>query len=134
MPTVLDLVGVEIPPFVQGRSLAAGMRDASVAGREYVVSSIPFANPGDPVHSVDNLLRPLSDHPVTTMTGRRSPAYSPQEGRSELYNLDSDPNQLKNLIGTHREEAAEVHQLLVRFMRETKLPDRLLKPRSELRF
>ena len=33
-----------------------------------------------------------------------------------------------------REEAAEVHQLLVRFMRETRVPDRLLKPRSELRF
>ena len=138
MPTVLDLMGVEIPPFVQGRSLAAGMRDASVAGREYVVSSIPFANPGDPVHSVDNLLRPLSDHPVTTITagtaGEWSLLYSPQEGRSELYNLDSDPNQLKNLIGTQRDEAAEVHQLLVRFMHETKLPDRLLKPRSELRF
>ena len=68
MPTVLDLLGMEIPASVQGRSLAPGMRDTSVPGREYVVSSIPFANPGDPVHSVDNLLRPLADHPVTTIT------------------------------------------------------------------
>ena len=61
MPTVLDLLGLEIPAFVQGRSLAPGMRDNSLPGREYVVSSIPFANPGDPVQSVDSLLRTLSD-------------------------------------------------------------------------
>ena len=74
MPTVLDLLGMEIPDFVQGRSLAPGMRDGSAAGRDFVVSSIPFANPGDPVHSVDNLLRPLSDYPGTTVTFRVSGA------------------------------------------------------------
>ena len=134
MPTVLDLLGMEIPASVQGRSLAPGMRDTSVPGREYVVSSIPFANPGDPVHSVDNLLRPLADHPVTTITaGEWSLLYSPQEGRSELYNLSSDPNQLQNVIETHRNDASAIHQLLVRFMRETQVPDRLLRPRLELR-
>ena len=82
MPTVLDLLGMEIPDFVQGRSLAPGMRDGSAAGRDFVVSSIPFANPGDPVHSVDNLLRPLSDYPVTTVTsGEWSLLYSPSRGR-----------------------------------------------------
>ena len=82
MPTVLDLLGMEIPDFVQGRSLAPGMRDGSAAGRDFVVSSIPFANPGDPVHSVDNLLRPLSDYPVTTVTsGEWSLLYSPRRGR-----------------------------------------------------
>ena len=87
------------PDFVQGRSLAPGMRDgstpASTRGRDFVVSSIPFANPGDPVHSVDNLLRPLSDYPVTTVTsGDWSLLYSPEDGVSELTNLlrsESDP-------------------------------------------
>ena len=134
MPTVLDLMEMEIPDFVQGRSLAPGMRDTSLSGREYVVSSIPFANPGDPVHSVDSLLRTLSDHPVTTVTsGEWSLLYSPAEGRSELYNLNSDPGQSKNVIGTHADDAREIHRLLVRFMRETKIPDRLLQPRLELR-
>ena len=134
MPTVLDLLKMEIPAFVQGRSLVPGMQDAALPGRDYVVSSIPFANPGDPVHSVDNLLRPLSDHPVTTITsGEWSLLYSPQEGLSELYNLRSDRNQLKNVIGTHTDDAREIHQLLVKFMHETKVPDRLLRPRLELR-
>ena len=134
MPTVLDLLDMEIPAYVQGRSLVPRMQDNSLSGRDYVVSSIPFANPGDPVHSVDNLLRTLSDSPVTTITaGEWSLLYSPEEGRSELFNLKSDPNQLNNVIGTHIDEAREVHKLLVKFMRETNVPDRLLKPRLELR-
>ena len=59
--------------------------------------------------------------------------YSPDDGRSELYNLKSDPNQLKNVIATHLHEAREIHQLLVKFMKETNVPDRLQKPRLELR-
>ena len=88
MPTVLDLLGIDVPSFVQGRSLALALRDASHSGRDYVVSSLPFANPGDPVHSVDNLLRTLTDPPVTTVTsGGWSLLYSPQDGMSQLYDL-----------------------------------------------
>ena len=134
MPTVLDLLGLDIPDSVQGRSLAPGMRDKSLPGREYVVSSIPFANPGDPVQSVDSLLRTLSDHPVTTVTAAEwSLLYSPQGGRSELYNLNSDPDQVRNVMGTHNPEARELHRLLVQFMRETEVPERLMQPRLELR-
>ncbi len=134
MPTVLDLMGMEIPDSVQGRSLSPGMRDGATQGREFVVSSFPFANPGDPVHSVDNLLRPLSDYPVTTVTsGDWSLLYSPEDGVSQLYHLSSDPSQVRNVIGTHKDIAGEIHQLLVRFMRETDLPERLLTPRLELR-
>jgi arylsulfatase A-like enzyme len=134
MPTVLDLLGVEIPEFVQGRSLAPGMRDPSLPGREYVVSSLPFANPGDPVHSVDNLLRTLTEPPVTTVTsGAWSLLYSPLPGVSQLYNLDADPNQHDNVLGTHMDVASELHRRLVRFMRETEVPERLLAPRMELR-
>ena len=134
MPSVLDLMGVEIPPSVQGKSLLPAMQDTSLPGREYTVSSIPFANPGDPVHSVDNLLRPLSNHPVTTITaGDWSLLFSPQYNQSGLYNLDSDPSQLDDIMGTNADDARELHRLLVRFMNETNVPDRLKKPRLELR-
>ena len=135
MPTVLDLLEMEVPDSVQGRSLAPGMRNGSVSGREYVVSSIPFANPGDPVHSVDNLLRPLVDSPVTTITAREwSLLYSPRKGWSELYNLSSDPGQQENVIGGHKDIAEDLHQYLVKFMHETAVPERLMEPRLELRF
>ena len=45
----------------------------------------------------------------------------------------SDPNQLQNVIEAHRTDASAIHQLLVRFMRENQVPDRLLRPRLELR-
>ncbi len=134
MPTVLDLLGLDIPAFVQGRSLAPAMRDTSLTGRDYVVSSLPFANPGDPVLSVDNFLRDLKDPPVTTVTaGQWSLLYSPEPGVSQLYNLASDPHQLDNVIERHMDEAGEIHRLLVEFMRGNEVPERLLQPRLELR-
>ena len=134
MPTVLDLLDLEIPDFVQGRSLAPAMGDATRSGRDYVVSSIPFANPGDAVQSVDSFLRDLKDPPVTTVTaGHWSLLYSPDPGVSQLYNLATDPHQLDNVIGRHTDEAREMHRLLVEFLRENDVPERLLKPRLELR-
>ena len=134
MPTVLDLLGLDIPAFVQGRSLAPALRDNSFLGREYVVSSLPFANPGDPVLSVDNFLRDLKDPPVTTVTsGECSLLYSPAPGVSQLYNLNTDPQQLDNVIARHTDVAGDIHRLLVEFMRENEVPERLLQPRLELR-
>ena len=134
MPTVLDLLGVAIPDVVQGRSLAPALGDATRPGRDYVVSSIPFANPGDAVQSVDNFLRDLKDPPVTTVTaGHWSLLYSPDPGVSQLYNLASDPQQRDNVIENHFDKAREMHRLLVEFMRDNDVPERLLRPRLELR-
>ena len=79
-------------------------------------------------------MRDLKDPPVTTITaGQWSLLYSPDPGVSQLYNLESDPRQQHNVIGTYTYEARELHRFLVEFMRETNVPDRLLKPRLELR-
>ena len=134
MPTVLDFMGLEVPDFVQGRTLAPALRDPSAQGRDFVISSLPFANPGDPVHSVDSLLRVLTEPPVTTVTsGGWSLLYSPLQGVSKLYNLIADPRQSTNVIEPHLDVASELHQKLVSFMRETEVPERLLHPRLELR-
>ena len=134
MPTVLDFMGLEVSDFVQGRTLAPALRDSSAQGRDFVVSSLPFANVGDPVHSVDSLLRVLTEPPVTTVTsGGWSLLYSPLQGVSKLYNLIADPKQSTNVIEPHMDVASELHQKLVSFMRETEVPERLLHPRLELR-
>jgi arylsulfatase A-like enzyme len=134
MPTVLDMLSIDIPSFVDGRSLLPALRDTSLPGREFVVSSLPFANPGDSVHLVDNLLRVLDAPPVTTVTTAEwSLLYSTEAGISEMYNLASDPLQLENVIAHKPEVANDLHRYLVRFMRETGLPDFLLRPRLDLR-
>jgi len=133
MPTVLDVTGHEIPNWVEGTSLLSRVHDPSLPGREFTVTTVPFANPGDPVRSVDNIRRRLGHAPLTTVTTDEwSLVYSVGNDRSELYHLPSDPGQLDNLIGEKSDAAKDVHRSLVDFMRSTDLPDHLLKPRLEL--
>ena len=134
MPTVLDFLGQQVPAAVDGGSLLGQAHDTSAPGREFVVSTIPFANPGDPVRSVDNIRRQLGASPVTTVTaGDWSLLYSMDEGMSELYELSTDPRQQRDLIHDRPEVAKELHGLLVKFMRETGVPHGLLNPRLEIR-
>ena len=134
MPTVLDLLGCDIPAFVEGRSLLPKTADPSVGGREFTVSSIPFANPGDPVRSVDNFLRMLKAPTVTTVTSDRySLLYSQEQGRSKLFDLSQDHGQQKDIISNKPDVGKELHQYLVKFMRDTQLADYLIQPRLELK-
>jgi arylsulfatase A-like enzyme len=134
MPTVLEIVGYDCPSFVEGRPLLSTIGDPSSCGREFVVSSIPFANPGDPIRSVDNFLRMLKVSTVTTITaGNFSLLFSPDAGMSQLFDLSADARQDHNIIAFRPEVAEELHQLLVRFMKDTHVPEYLLKPRLELR-
>jgi len=133
MPTVLEVLGCDIPDFVEGQSLLPKINDSAVKGREFTVSSIPFANPGDPVRSVDNFLRMLKAPTVTTITsGNYSLLYSPERGQSKLYDLALDPAQKKDIISDQAEVAKELHQYLVNFMRDTHVAEYLVKPRLEL--
>ncbi len=134
MPTLLDALGVDAPDYVDGRSLLPAMADAATPGREYAVSTIPFANPGDSVRSVDNVSRSLQASPVTTVTaGDFSLLYSMDPGESELFRLSTDPAQSENIIEANPSDAREMHRLLVRFMRETGVADDRIRPRLELR-
>ena len=83
---------------------------------------------------MDNVSRPLNVAVATTVTSDNwSLLYSVEPGVSKLYDMTSDPAQENNLIGARPEIARELHQKLVRFMRDTKLPKDLLEPRLELR-
>jgi arylsulfatase A-like enzyme len=134
MPTVLDIMGQEIPSTVEGRSLLPMVKDQSLPGREYVVSAHPFIEAGETVRSIDNISR-LAEKPstATVTTDEWSLQYGVEPGLSELSHLPTDPRQEKNVIAQHPDVARELHQLLVKFMRETNLPTRLLEPRIELR-
>ena len=134
MPTVLDLMGRETPDWVEGISLAPLARDPSVKGREFTVSTVPFANSGDAVRSVDNLRRHLRRPTISTVTSSDwALVYSVDEGESELYHLPTDPGQESNVIREKSGDAQGVHEYLIQFMKETGLPEGLLKPRMELR-
>ena len=134
MPTVLDVMGKPIPEYVEGVSLLPKVHDPSMPGRDFTVSTVPFANPGDSVDSVDNIRRRLGMAPVTTVsTDEWSLLYSIEEGMSQLYHLPSDPSQQEDAIGANRDVARSVHERLIKFMADTGLPEPLRRPRAELR-
>jgi arylsulfatase A-like enzyme len=134
MPTVLEIMGQEIHPRVQGSSLLAKIKDQSLPGRDYTISAHPFINANEYMLSVDGVSRLTEkDSTATVTTDEWTLLYNTEAGMSELYNIKDDPKQEKNLISKNTEKARELHQLLVEYMRETKLAKHLLEPRLELR-
>ena len=134
MPTVLDIMGLEIPLRVEGKSLLAKIKDPKLTGHEHVFTACPFVNAGDRDQLVDHISRRCVTPSMATVTTHEwSLLYDVEPGGSELYNLYSDPEQLNNVINNRPEIARELHKLLIRFMQETSVPPRLLEPRLELR-
>jgi hypothetical protein len=125
---------LEVPAEVEGHSLLPMMQDTNLKGRDFVVISHPFSNPMDITREVDGQERVVLGGSDTTInTDEWSLIYSVDEGESWLYHLASDPKQEKNVINEHPEVARDLHQLLVKFMRENNLAPHLLEPRLELR-
>jgi arylsulfatase A-like enzyme len=134
MPTILDLFGQEIPSYVEGKSLLPSVKDTSKPGREHVITSCPFINAGDTDQLVDHLLRKCVVPSMATITTDEwSLLHDCEPGGSELYNLKSDPDQERNVISQNTGIARDLHKLLVEFMRDTNVPQRLVEPRLELK-
>jgi arylsulfatase A-like enzyme len=135
MPTVLDITGLQIPSRVEGRSLLPMMKDRNIPGLEQVFTSSSFVNPGDTDLSVDCVPRWAEKASMATVTTDDwTLLYDVEPGGSELYNLKSDPHQENNIIAGHEDVARDLHKLLVKHLKDTGLPKRLLDPRLEIKF
>lgn len=133
-PTVLDILGHEVPSYMEGASLLPAMKDPTVAGREYVVTAAPFRSDGHPLRWVgDQMFYRTEDSSVTVTTQDWSLIYSVEPGFSELYHLASDPKQESNVIKEEPKTAELLHGMLVSFMDERNLAADRRDPRSELR-
>ena len=116
MPTLLDIVGVAIPPDVQGRSLLPLLVDLSVAGEvDAVFSEMTMHEDADafPMRSVRTeryrYIRNYNDRPVP-MEGDDQPwvsevlamdlpgfRWTAPRVPEELYDLEADPTEQRNL-------------------------------------
>jgi arylsulfatase A-like enzyme len=134
MPTVLDILGKDIPEVVEGQSLLPMTRDAKLKGREFVISTQPFSKPGQITRQVDDRERQMTVESSTTITTDEwALLYSTKPGESWLYHLPSDPKQEKNVAAQHPDVARELHQHLVTFMHEYNLSPELRDARAELK-
>lgn len=127
LPTLFDLAGVPIPGNFDGQSFASLLRTSSDSvgaahEEERPVFGI-YHNTGTRSIRLGRwkLIRnlaaePYQETPPVTMEGRRPAQARPPV---ELYNLESDPHELKNLVRENPAEVRRLSDLLGKWMRET---------------
>ena len=134
MPTLLDLVEVQKPNTIQGKSMIGAIRgDEDFKGRDFVVSSFPLYNVGGRTKIVDATERQVSEFLPSTITTRNwSLLYAAEGEDSELYNLKEDPNQRENVIEDHFDIAEELHKNFLKVLESSRVDQRLLEPRRKI--
>lgn len=105
MPTILQVLGIPIPASVEGRSLLADFRGKSHGG-----DAAP--------HLYSETYLPLLHFGWSSLRGLEWRGLKYIEApRPELYDLKSDPHELKNLYATRKPEAREMQDQLTRLVR-----------------
>lgn len=104
MPTILDYAGAAIPQSVNGVSLRPTIDNPSVVTREFAVSARTLN------------LAPSLKPTVSITDGQWVLIHGAAHAPSELYQLDTDPLQQTNLIGTECAQATALHSQLMTFL------------------
>ena len=77
MPTLLDLLNIDVPSFVQGRSLVPILEGKDDKGKECVFTSWPLYNVGEYTRAVDHYERKIAEPlPATITTNNWQMIYS----------------------------------------------------------
>jgi N-sulfoglucosamine sulfohydrolase len=130
-PTILDMLGIDVPADVQGSSMLPVLKDANADGREYVFVERNWHNyddharavrwknfkyhynffPGEPYYMASDLLNSPSSLAMMRLldegklTPQQTILYHSIRPVEALYDLDNDPHEFVNLA--HRAEYQE---------------------------
>jgi len=103
-PTVVDLAGITSPGRMQGKSFAPLLRGQECHVREVAISSPGIANVRSKTH-------PIVAHDRSwALIDRPDP-----DGR-ELYDVQNDPKQTRNVAAEYPEEVARLHEAVLSFL------------------
>jgi len=113
-PTALDLAGLPVPSTMQGRSLASALRGGSGPARPSFLYE----------YHADSFLPVIPDILAVRTPSRKYVTYPSGPPDVELYDLLSDPREMRNLAGRPEWAAAqgEMRQELDRLLAETAAP------------
>ncbi|MEO3758895.1 sulfatase [Mycobacterium sp. B14F4] len=122
VPTLLDLLGVEIPAAIEGVSHAANLLSTDVPSpvRTEVYTMKTFHDSFDPIRAIrtkeysyieNYASRPMLDLPLDiadSAPGRAvAPRITERRPERELYDLVADPTESRNLLGPEGADAAD---------------------------
>jgi len=130
-PTILDLVGIDVPAGMQGRSFKSALDAEDGEHRPFVVSSWPvyFAE-GEMTSAVDSRPRRISSYmPITIATRTRSVILGGPTESPELYDLERDPGEQENVWAANAENGLGLCREAVGFLEECETPEKFLEPR-----
>ena len=119
LPTILDFFGIPTPKTVNGSSLIPLMKGEAEPIREYAVSA---RFPGRSYEAIvfDGWAGPSRPTaPITVTDEKWALICYPDPSMSELYRIDVDPDQEKNLIDEEREVADRMRSILIDFLERT---------------
>lgn len=132
MPTLLDLAGRPLPEGVHGRSLASFVRGEGGSGRDFVVTSPPLTNPGDPIRVVDDVMRYVGEFlPATITTPEWTLIYSDAATPPELYHAPTDPAQSHDCAAESPEVVRELIGLYLDMLRSVGTAEEYMGPRRQ---
>jgi arylsulfatase A-like enzyme len=150
MPTVLDLMDVEIPGTVQGRSLKPVLegrqknhRDLAVASPTISHANLQVPHPttrstitdGEWLLIYGSQVDRIDEPEVTQMVDSLLRSVKTLEQgpvRPELYHLATDPGCTRNVLDANPTTAEALHQEYVRFLEAAGVPERHLRFFHEL--
>jgi len=119
MPTLLDLVEVNSPEGISGKSFISVLKGEKETFRDLVITSPPLYNPGEMAKVVDQLEREVKEPLPTTITiPGWTLLYSVENRPSELYNIDKDPEQSTNILDNNFEIAKTIHHRFIEFLKK----------------
>jgi arylsulfatase A-like enzyme len=130
-PTILDLVGIDVPAGIQGRSFRGALDAVDCEHRPFVVSSWPlyFAE-GEMTSAVDSRPRRISSYmPITIATRIRSVILGGPTESPELYDLELDPGEQENVWAANAETGLRLCREAVAFLEACETPEKFLEPR-----
>ena len=130
-PTILELLGLERPASMRGRSFAGVARGGDDEHRPFVVSSWPlyFAE-GEMTTAIDSRPRRIASFmPLTVTTRERSLILGGESDEPELYDLESDPGETTNVWAERADEGIALAEQAIAFLDGEETPARFLDPR-----
>lgn len=108
MPTILDIIKIDTPKFVQGRSLIPIIQGKELNLESYAETYFPLISNG-----------------WSELKSIRTEEWKYiQAPRPELYSLEDDPGELKNMLAVNGRVARDLKKRLERLEEETSLPQK----------